>query len=273
MRSFIKTSLLLLSFFIFSCSKNNTDYPNLIVLGHGGMGEKSLKYPISSKESVQACLQTEANGSEVDVQITKDSLLVCYHDENLSSKTKCDLGYVNNYNWNEIESCVYSTFSGSKKQIALLSDVLQINSKQKKTISLDCKLYDAQQSTDYIFIFERAVSRFIIDYSTKYDFIVEARDTLFLKNIKQKHPATKCFFLAPNTSFLSDATLKNNLIDGYSLDVESITKDEAIEAKNKGLLLMYWACNSRNQNKLALELKADIIQTDELNHLIREQKN
>lgn len=69
------------------------------------MGKK-YKYPGNSFESIEAVLKIGANCSEIDVQITKDSVLVIFHDIELSKKTNCQ-GMIRDYNWAEIDSCTY----------------------------------------------------------------------------------------------------------------------------------------------------------------------
>ena len=76
---------------MFSCKKNKEEILNLNnnkidVLGHAGMGISSL-YPINSAESLLACLHSGADGTELDVQLTMDNVLVAFHDASLSDKT------------------------------------------------------------------------------------------------------------------------------------------------------------------------------------------
>ena len=53
-------------------------------------------YPINTFESIMHCINVGSDGTEIDVQITKDGVLVAYHDKELSNKTnKC--GLVNDF--------------------------------------------------------------------------------------------------------------------------------------------------------------------------------
>lgn len=52
-------------------------------LVHDRMNVKSL-YPINSMESLINTLETNADGTEFDVQMTKDSVLVLFRDGDLN---------------------------------------------------------------------------------------------------------------------------------------------------------------------------------------------
>jgi glycerophosphoryl diester phosphodiesterase len=61
-------------------------------IGHAGMGFSSLVNPFNplpenSMASLQKAMELGADGVEVDVQLTADSVLVLYHDKRLDSKT------------------------------------------------------------------------------------------------------------------------------------------------------------------------------------------
>ena len=94
----------LLSFSLFACKKksfqiNNLNGGQIEILGHGGSGYADL-YPIDTKESVFNCLNLGADGSEMDVQLTKDNVLVLFHDEDLSLNTNMT-GLIRQYTFEE----------------------------------------------------------------------------------------------------------------------------------------------------------------------------
>src|SRR5690606_17296815 len=51
----------------------------VIILGHRGMGVEYYK-PENTYESIIPALGIGADGCEIDIQMTKDSVLVLYHD-------------------------------------------------------------------------------------------------------------------------------------------------------------------------------------------------
>ena len=82
---------------------SNLNHDVIMVLGHAGMGE-FYKYPNNSWESIEPALGIGADGVEIDIQMTKDSVLILFHDETLDLRTKCG-GYTSpyDYNWSEIK--------------------------------------------------------------------------------------------------------------------------------------------------------------------------
>ena len=105
--------LILLSCLIItlSCSKENFDVANLngneiSAFGHGGMGTRST-YPINTYESLMKCLNFGSDGTELDIQMTKDSVLIAFHDIDLSESTNIS-GLVNSLNWSEIKNAHYT---------------------------------------------------------------------------------------------------------------------------------------------------------------------
>ena len=84
----------------------NLNNDEIQVLGHGGMGIHSL-LPMNSALSVQYSLDLGAAGAEIDVQMSKDGVLVAFHDEDLSESTNSE-GIIHNLNWSQIEGSVYS---------------------------------------------------------------------------------------------------------------------------------------------------------------------
>ena len=105
MKNLIILSILL--FVVSSCQKEDFEIINLnnnkiTVLGHGGMGIGET-YPMNSFESILNCLNLGADGTEIDVQMTKDGVLVAFHDESLEHSTNIS-GRIFNKTWDEIKA-------------------------------------------------------------------------------------------------------------------------------------------------------------------------
>ena len=83
----------------------NLNNNRISALGHGGMGI-GYTYPMNSFESILNCLNLGADGTEIDVQMTKDSVLVAFHDKSLEHSTNVS-GQIFSKKWNEISDAVY----------------------------------------------------------------------------------------------------------------------------------------------------------------------
>ena len=141
--NFIGAFLLTISW---SCKKQE-DLPEVIVYGHAGTTLYSERwvYPANTVESVLYALDVlDADGVEVDVQMTNDSVLVLYHDAYLDEVTKLS-GCIHEYNFADLDNIqVYQT----KYEIARLDEVMKICFERNKKIYLDLKPYHYCDSTN-----------------------------------------------------------------------------------------------------------------------------
>ena len=70
----------------------NLNNGKIMIIGHGGSGFQSVINPLptNSAASVSKALdELEADGVELDVQLTADKQLILYHDARLESQTNC----------------------------------------------------------------------------------------------------------------------------------------------------------------------------------------
>ena len=94
---------LLALIFCFGCKKNNL--PEVDVYGHAGssLHRDRAVFPANSLESIKYAIDAlSADGVEVDVQMTKDSILVLYHDSFLDNSSDFT-GCIADYNYEEIK--------------------------------------------------------------------------------------------------------------------------------------------------------------------------
>ena len=91
------------------CKKKFTDDTyfdsKVMILGHSGMGV-NYKMPRNTYESISPVIGIGADGTEVDIQLTKDSVLVLFHDRSLKANTNFT-GRINEYKWDELKTCKY----------------------------------------------------------------------------------------------------------------------------------------------------------------------
>jgi len=124
-----------------SCTKNNEVLPNVTVLGHAGISlhRDRAVFPANSFESIQYAIDIlDAEGVEVDVQMTKDSVLVLYHDKFLEFSTNLN-GCVSQFSFNEIKN---AKLDNTEHTIVSLERVLEYIDSRNKIIFLDVKGYD-----------------------------------------------------------------------------------------------------------------------------------
>lgn len=137
--------------FFCSCKKEKFDIENLngnkiLALGHGGMGLGDT-YPMDSAESILHCLNLGMDGTEFDVQMTADSVLVAYHDSELSQSTNLK-GTINSLNWSEVKNAHYKETLYLNYTIISLDQLFSnLPNPQQYKFTFDCKLATLPQPT------------------------------------------------------------------------------------------------------------------------------
>ena len=196
----------IISFSFSSCKRDPPLYEvdnlngNVIsAFGHGGMGV-GFKYPIDTYESLEPCIRIGADGSEMDIQLTKDSVLVVHHNSNLNESTLCS-GTINDKLWSEIWGCHYASPFSSTINLRSVNDLLlSIPELRQKTITFDCKLYsNASDHTAYLDQYANAIIRLMSDYDIPAErLFIESQDTAFLNVLKTKQADLRLFIYPAN---------------------------------------------------------------------------
>jgi glycerophosphoryl diester phosphodiesterase len=146
----IKTFLFLLLIFLFSCKKNILQSnPNTKAIGHGGMGISNT-IPINTFESINQCLFSGADGVEFDIQLTKDSVWVVYHDSELNSGTNLG-GSIFDKPWDYMKDAYYMNPIYANYGLINADELLgNIENKEQFVFSLDLKNYNQNTNLAYV---------------------------------------------------------------------------------------------------------------------------
>lgn len=146
-----------ISFFIFllfpaiQCKKevisDNTYFNSkVMILGHRGMGVLYNK-PHNTFESISPVIGIGADGAEVDVQLTKDSVLVLFHDQLLNPTTTCN-GRIYDYTWVQVKECKFYAFENMIFVNSADELFAKLPSLNKVYFSFDCKIDSQVQNFD-----------------------------------------------------------------------------------------------------------------------------
>ncbi len=257
---------LLLCFLLLPCGcEKETTYKGethsgskVIILGHAGMGIY-FNMPQNSFESISTAISIGCDGSEMDVQLTKDSVLVAFHDGYLDGKTDCE-GLISEMNWEEIKVCKYDH---ATKQVFLVK-VEELFEKLPALndlyFSFDCKFHVPGASKDaYEWRFARAIQRLFDRYKIGGNVFLEGHEG-FLDKVKSLGVNTQLFLFSNNDDNPIEKA-KNNYA-GISTVMDISSKDIQ-RAYENNLYIMVWDPDNYSQNKSTLDRKPDIIQTDD----------
>lgn len=239
---------------------NNLNGNAISVFGHAGMGYTSW-LPTNSLASIQQCLDLGADGTEIDIQLTKDGQFVVFHDENLEDATN-KTGRVGEMIWKDIQGAEYDGF-GHDEEVVLLETLFgKISQPQDYIFTFDCKIF-VELTPDYQETFIKELIRIIDTFEMgKYVFI-ELRHRELLENLKAQKPDYKLFALGDFEWALQLATDLD--LFGISVTDKKVTADEVALAHEKGIRVAFY---SSNRKANVIEKNPDFIQTDKLKYFL-----
>ena len=242
---------------LFACSSAPRPAPHgSIVVGHGGSGP-GAPYPMNTKDAVEAAMKPGVNGVELDVQLSADGILVCYHDELLETLTNCT-GVVNGQSWiPALERCTYRTADGRFPLMALESVTNNMDS--TATVILDCKLFAAGKDwSNYLDDFAGS----LMDHAAKLDvpksMIIECQVAEFLDRFPIDGPFSTFYYAKAFDDGLATATAKS--YDGITISADLITADQVAWAQEHGLRVAVFGIDKAED---AAHLGADILEVDD----------
>jgi glycerophosphoryl diester phosphodiesterase len=267
------TGILMVLALLFSCAKeeffvSNLNNNKILVLGHGGMGIDQT-YPMNTYESIVKCLNLGAAGTEIDVQMTKDSVLVAYHNEDLADKTNLK-GIINDLNWSDIENGYYTSTPYLNYSILSLDQLFSnIDNIQDYKFTFDCKLYtNNANSVDFQGSYINAIAKIIDKYNLQNNIYIESEDIAFLQRLQEKDENYKLFIYPSSFEVGLQIALDLNLY-GITISTEDITKQQVEIAHSNNLYVALWNTHSKERNTEAVTKNPDIIQTDKVEHLVK----
>ncbi len=268
----LKTLCIFTLMFFLSCEKEEYSIINLnnnaiTALGHAGMGIGNA-YPMNSFESISKCLSLGMDGSEFDLQMTKDSVLVLYHDRNLSLNTNQE-GLIHTKTWEELKSAVYNQWPYLNYHIISLDQLFShIENLHQFTFTIDCKLYTEGDLNAYTISFANSLIRAIERYHLMKNVCIESQNEEFLSLLKKEKPDYQLFIYPPTFEEGLEIALKLSLF-GITIANSDIAKTQVETAHNNNLRVAVWNLHSEADHKDAIRKNPDFIQTDKVVNLIK----
>ena len=229
-----------------------------LILGHGGMGVRSTM-PLNSLESINEALSHPIEGTEIDVRMTADGVLIAFHGEDLKSETNCT-GFVSQTTFSELSSCENSTWLKSAK-IERLKDILDENYPKGSIFSLDLK-EDFETESNRSVLLVNELKKLTGSFQ-KYNFLIESIDLPFLIDLKRNEVDAELFFYAHNLEVDLEKILSAEL-DGASINMKLCSAEQIASAQEANLKVMLWGTGSVFSNREAVNMKPNIIQTDDI---------
>ncbi len=245
---------------------NNLNNNNIAVLGHGGMGIAST-YPLNSFESIQNCLSLGADGTEIDVQMTLDGVLVAFHAELLEHSTALS-GRIYEKTWDEIKEATYSEPPYTNYKVITLDELFtNIQTPKASTFFLDCKNFNPDNSSSYIITFTEALIEFIDKHGIADNVYIELKRHELIESLHMERPDLKIFVYKAFEEALS--IVNEFQLDGITISIADISESQIKKAHSEGVQIAVFNTHSNKRNLEAIEKNVDFIQTDKLKHLLK----
>ncbi|MFN8116144.1 MAG: glycerophosphodiester phosphodiesterase family protein [Bacteroidia bacterium] len=268
--------LISLSIALVSCTKDpatfhleNLNNNEIGCFGHAGMGTESI-YPINCLKSLESCLGRGADGAEMDVQITKDSVLIILHGWNLDENTTSCSGLIKDMNWSEMTDCKRKAkFFNDIKIITFDEFIEKLPNPEEVYITLDCKAtYGNFDQSAYFKLFARTIVKSLNKHQLGPRIFIENLDPGFLLAIKDLKPDANLFLLTDNFDYGME-TVKKWGFWGLSMSNPSVTAEQVKQAHDKNIHVTIWGVWTEKENYSAVEKCPDFIQTDDINYLLK----
>lgn len=266
-------------FFLISCISckkdpgvftiDNLNNGEIGCFGHAGMGSKSI-YPINTFESLQSCISRGADGTEMDVQVTKDSVLVIFHNEQLSTGTSCS-GIIRDLNWSDIKDCTMkSNFFKHMDLVSFEEFIQKIPNPKDFKYTLDCKsrVGLGEDPEEYYKLFTRTLVNTVEKYDLVENVFVENPDIRFLNEIKYLKSDIKLFFLIDDFDYGLQVVKTQNFY-GLSMYFMDANTEQIKRAHSENKRVTLYGVSTDKENYAAVEKSPDYIQTDDIVYLLK----
>jgi len=240
------------------CNKQD-NLPIVDVYSHAGMSihQERTIFPPNSFEAIQHAVEViGVEGVEIDVQMTKDSVLVLFHDQNITSSVGFE-GCVHDYNWEDLKTL---KLDYSNANIVTLKSTLDYLIQKNVKTYLDFKIWNACEGQFLNFsTISNQFDLILNEYSTaETDLIIAGGLTVnFLNQLNSTH---KCYETGRIDSALSKAIQ-------YGYD-HVLFHESTLDGQGNALLLNHeiiWGIfggKSNSEIRKQLQFKPNFIITD-----------
>jgi glycerophosphoryl diester phosphodiesterase len=254
------------------CKKEDFDIQNLngghiLSMGHGGMGIHDA-YPLNSSASILSCLNRDASGAEMDVQMTRDSVLVTFHGRDLSDGTDLE-GLVHAHTWAELEQGHYDQAPYQSLPIMRLDRLFEnLDDRYDHQYTFDIKLHrSTEDEPAYNATFARALVQLIDRFGIANNVMLESQVPDMLTRLKTLAPTLR-LFIYPIDFDTGLATAQALDLFGITISTDKISAEQVRTAHDHGFWIALWDVYSKSDNEDAIRKNPEVIQTDRLDHLI-----
>jgi len=269
---------ILAALLLFGCKKVIRNVQNLsggriYIVGHEGSGEINSVYPPDSWEGMTKAVENySADGVEVDLQLSHDSVLFMFEGNSLDATTSC-LGCVLSTDSQSLTQCIYknSQASGtlSAEYVASFERLVQRFSQRsiKPLIFIDLHTYtgcvDETKEHEYYSSLVNEAEKIIQKYNA-YDWIyVQSYVPAWLAETVKQYPGTRVVY----DGTLADGDIeyaKDNGFYGIASKNDNISAEQVSAAHAAGLRVQLYGADGQSDMVNAMNKSPDYFLTDNI---------
>ena len=227
---------------------------NVEITAHRGA---SVDYPENTMAAFKGAVDAGADWIELDVQQTKDGMIVVSHDASLK-RTAGIKRNIYDMNFDELEDIDVGSHLDKKfasERIPSLAEVLVFADENNIKLNIELK------PNEHDFELEESVVDLINTYYRKDMCIISSLNYASLKRVKEYEPEMRTLY---TLSLASGAIEDFEYADAFSVEASSINSKLVRRVHNAGKEIFAWTVNSEDSIYDMIELGVDNIISDEV---------
>lgn len=251
---------------------DNLNGGRITIIGHAGSGFESAlnPYPSNTLTSFRRTLEGyNADGIEMDIQLSADSIPMLYHDETLESMTECE-GYVVEKTAAEVAACRYRTDFNSHilqdEHLLRLEDILSRYAANPLRPVFDFDLKGASPGVDTV-RYRRRLARQLAVLTRRYDLLeritFESGDAQMLLAVRAELPGAHVFYDEDRFE-RALAICQRYGFEGIVAQNDAVTAEQVRTAHQAGLKVALFSIIRRPEILEAVNKNPDALQTDNI---------
>lgn len=254
-----KTLLFILAALLISTAMQAQFADNKVVAHRGAWKADSL--PQNSVASFVRAIELGCAGSEFDVYLTADSVIVLNHNKDLQGLI------VEEHTLAELQQKKLS----NGETIALLDDILKILVQQNSTLAF-LEIKPSAKNQEHGFAAVDKILEMVERYNAEKWIIYISFDYSYLRRINEKSPNARTTFLG-NSKTIDEIIADRQF--GIDFHYSQFRNNENIipVAQQNGVNINVWTVNKSEDMKYFLEKNVDYITTDEPAMMLEMMKN
>jgi glycerophosphoryl diester phosphodiesterase len=218
----------------------------------------------------QAIDGLNADGMEIDLKVTSDTILILYHDDVLEKSTGC-VGCPETYDAQTVMGCKYKNYYGSgafkDEYITSFEQVVHYFKDREKLPHIyaspkrptQCTQLDPNSVEKYAYSLVK-----IIQENNAYSWIsIYDSDLDFLNLVRSMDPGIHLYFNAEDFDSSLNTVIDNNY-SGIVIKLDKVTKEQVKLAHNNNKKVIIWGMYRRKETIDAIKKNPDAIMTDNI---------